>query len=623
MQYLFYGMSSLRLKIGSGYLILVLIILATSTFALLKFIQIQDTVAPILRATYQSTRIAENLLKSLEDQEHAVFSAVVEDPELYQGIYRAYFIENRDIFIYWLVLLKEAELTPQQAALKDSIISIDSLYNQRVDVFFTLLSQPRKRDLAHRYQKYVLRPIAEQLRNQCAQLLEANQGEMVKAEARIQRTTQEAIISMVITTLLSIILAITTSIRFTRSVIKPAEKLTHIVRRIGQGNLNQKIDVFTDDEIGLLSSEFNKMTERLRRYEEMNIHKLLAEKKKTETIVGSIAEPVVVTDTQGLLVLVNEAAMNLFSLTRNWEGRPIRDVVNDPKILPMIEKAMTQSNEQERREVLVTLKRNDIETYYRPHQTNINDTDGNPLFTVTIFHDVTRFKTLERMKSDFIATVSHELRTPLTSLAMGIDILIKELSGPLTAQQRELLTAAKDDIERLRKLVKDLLDLSKLESNQYELRKESVQFSQILENASRAVRLQFKEKNIEFQIAVPPTLPLLYADGEKITWVLTNLLNNALRYTEAGGRVTVTANVHNNHLLVSVSDTGEGIPEEYQEIIFDKFVQVKPSTATTPGSVGLGLAIAREIIENHKGSIWVESTVGVGSTFYFTLPLNG
>ncbi|MCX7983405.1 MAG: ATP-binding protein [Bacteroidetes bacterium] len=610
-------MQSLRLKIGAGYLILVSIGLATSIFALLKFIQLRKQVAPIIRVTYQNALAAENLIRSLDDQEHALLSAVIDDPELY----RAYFNDNRDIFINWLVRMKETAPTKFQNSLIDSIIATDSLYNQSAEVLFYYLVEKNDRRLGLKYQKFVLRPIAERLRNQCSRLLEENQAAMMSAEDRIYTITQEAIISMIIAIITSIVLSITTSIRFTRTVIHPAEKLTEIVRKIGQGNLNQKIDITTDDEIGVLSSEFNKMTERLRQYEEMNIHQLLAEKKKTETIVSSISEPVIVLDASGKLILINRAAATLFAIN-NWENKYPHEVLNDPKLINVLEQYLLPSPPLEQPDYLFSIERNGTTFFYRPHFTHIVDDSGTSLFTVFLFHDVTKFKTLEKMKSDFIATVSHELRTPITSLSMGIDVLLQNIAGTLTPQQHEILSTAKDDIERLRKLTSDLLDLSRFESKQYELQKELVNLSFIVENVSRTLRLQFQQKKIQFQNLIPETLPPVFADSEKLTWVFTNLLNNALRFTNSGGKITINAEKHNDNILVSVEDTGEGIPEEYHESIFDKFVKVKQATDTTPGSVGLGLAIAKEIIEKHNGKIWVKSKLGVGSTFFFTLPLN-
>jgi signal transduction histidine kinase len=248
------------------------------------------------------------------------------------------------------------------------------------------------------------------------------------------------------------------------------------------------------------------------------------------------------------------------------------------------------------------------------------DEYGHVQGVVTLLQDVTRFKDLDRMKSEFIATVSHELRTPLTSLSMGIDILSQEVVGSVNQRQKDLLVAAKDDSERLRKLVKELLDLSKLESGKYEMKKEFVDFRRLVADAVRPLRLPFEEKQIELALDIPENLPALSADSHQLNWVVTNLLSNALRWTDTGGKVQLTATEDHHVLYVTVADTGHGIPQESLETVFDKFVQLKSSTETTPGSVGLGLAIAREVVEAHGGRIWVESQIGVGSTFFFTLP---
>jgi PAS domain S-box-containing protein len=410
-------------------------------------------------------------------------------------------------------------------------------------------------------------------------------------------------------------------VRFIRSIILPAEKLTRSVRRISSGQLNQKIDLNTDDEIGELSREFNKMTERLRTYEQMNIQQLIAEKNKSETIVENIADPVIVTDEHGVLMLMNQAAAAVFDVRgSDWQGKLVREVVGNQSWAEMLELGGTKRIEQEHRDPLFAFTRNDLKLYFRPRQAHIVDEYGHVQGVVTLLQDVTRFKDLDRMKSEFIATVSHELRTPLTSLSMGIDILSQEVVGSVNQRQKDLLVAAKDDSERLRKLVKELLDLSKLESGKYEMKKEFVDFRRLVADAVRPLRLPFEEKQIELALDIPENLPALSADSHQLNWVVTNLLSNAIRWTDTGGKVQLTATEDHHVLYVTVADTGHGIPQESLETVFDKFVQLKSSTETTPGSVGLGLAIAREVVEAHGGRIWVESQIGVGSTFFFTLP---
>ena len=225
------------------------------------------------------------------------------------------------------------------------------------------------------------------------------------------------------------------------------------------------------------------------------------------------------------------------------------------------------------------------------------------------------------MKSEFIATVSHEFRTPVTSISMSVDILNQEILGPLTERQKELVTSAKEDCHRLTKLARELLQLAKIESGSIQLREEELQFKEVVDATLRPLQIQFQEKNVQLVADVPDGLPPLHADEQQITWVITNLVTNALKYTPAGGSVTVRGRRDGGGIRLEVQDTGLGIPAEYLSRIFEKFVQVKQTPDATPGSVGLGLAIARQIVQMYGGRIWAESEPGKGSTFAFVLPV--
>jgi len=223
------------------------------------------------------------------------------------------------------------------------------------------------------------------------------------------------------------------------------------------------------------------------------------------------------------------------------------------------------------------------------------------------------------MKSEFIATLSHEFRTPLTSINMSVDILNQEILGPLNKRQKELIDAAREDCHRLTRLARELLQLSKLESGKIEIHNEELDVAALIEFSLRPLLLQFQEKGVTLQRDIPATIPRIFADEQQISWVMTNLLTNALKHTEASGTVCIRVREENSALLVQVEDTGRGIPPDYLEKIFDKFVQVNMSGG--PGGVGLGLAIAKEIVELYGGRIWAESQPGKGSTFSFVLPL--
>lgn len=620
-------MRSLRYKIGLGYFVLVMIGLITSALAIYNFAELGNSVGKITSETNQSALTAENMVKALEEQEHFQLSSMID--EYFQlsktaneaELYRSYFNDSRDRFLFWYQKSKEGVAFSLQDKVLDSIFVAYKAYLQASDSLFQLVQSKKTQFIAKNYQKYIVRPIAQSLRDQCFHLIEVNQEAMAQTEASIKQTTENAALTIIFTSLASIVLSVFASVKFTRAILQPAEKLTETVRRISQGHLNQKIDITTDDEIGELSQEFNKMTERLREYEELNIHQLIAEKKKSEAIVASMPDPVLMTDEEGHLLLMNQAAEKVLEISENgWQGTPLQSLVKDEHWLKALSPHNIKEEEAARHELLLSIKQGESALYFRPRQTTIVDEYGKVQGVVILLQDVTRFKNLDSMKSEFMATVSHEFRTPLTSINMAIDILSQEVLGKVNVRQRDLLITIKDDCERLTKLVKELLDFSKLESGKYELKREMIDVKRLVEEALKPLRIQFRDKGIELLADVAEGLPGIPGDKQQLSWVIANLVSNAIRYTSPNGKVILKAQCADNGIKISVADTGRGIPAEVQGTIFDKFVQVKQPTDATPGSVGLGLAIAKEVVEAHGGKIWVESAMGEGSVFFFTLP---
>jgi NtrC-family two-component system sensor histidine kinase KinB len=272
---------------------------------------------------------------------------------------------------------------------------------------------------------------------------------------------------------------------------------------------------------------------------------------------------------------------------------------------------------------MLEFERDGKSLFFRPSVSTIAAGAGTAYGVLLILQDVTQFRELDRMKSEFIATLSHEFRTPVTSIGMSVDILNRGILGPLNDRQKELIDSARQDCVRLTKLARELLQLSKLESGRAQLRNEVLDPTVAIEKILRPLQVQFTEKGVVLETDLPASLPHLVADEQALASVLTNLATNALKHTDPGGTVTVRAREDGGALLVTVRDSGHGIPPEYLASIFDKFVQVKQASEATPGSVGLGLAIAKEIVEGYGGSIWAESEPGRGSSFHFRIPALG
>jgi signal transduction histidine kinase len=617
LQYIARAMKSLRYKIGLGYLALLCIIIVTSVVVLYNFSQVSNSVSRILIGNVQSVVAAESMVRAMERQENALFAMLTNRDTLSQTT----FATNRDEFLRWYKIATGSIALPSEPAILDSIITFYRHYLSATDTVRMLLQSTRTLQEAYRYQQRTLRPLINVLKQHCFQLLEVNQDGILATDRHVREISEHASTVVYITAVVSVLLSIGAAIQLTRSVVRPAEKLTQTVRRIAQGQLNQKIDITTDDEIGELSREFNKMTERLRRYEELNIAQLIAEKKKSEAIVESIADPLVVTDGANRLVLMNRQGAEILRIRINdWYNKPLGEVMQDEYWKQLLTGGALHESKIKEREPLLTLVKESKVFYFRPRQTTITDEKGEKQGVVTLFQDVTQFKNLDQLKSDFIATVSHELRTPLTSLNMGIDILTNEVLGPVNERQRDLLLTAKDDAERLTKLVKELLELARLESGQYRMAKESINLQELIETGLKPLRLPLREKQIDVEILVDEHVTELQGDAQHLSWVLSNLVSNALRYTEAGGKLRITVRQENGMVHFTVADNGRGIPSDALESIFEKFIQIKQDNDSTPGSVGLGLAIAKQVVEAHNGRIWVESEMGKGSKFHFTIP---
>jgi len=610
--------TSIRAKIIWTFAILVMLNLAASFWSMYNFYALGTTVAKILRENYQSVLAAENMVKSLERQDNALLAASEGEDVTRAGGYN----ENKDLFYYWYDQAVRWGALPTAPPLLDSIQSAYRAYATYADSMIARTQQGAFEE-AKEYYFSAVRLHSDELRELCFELFQMNQTAMVNAEARTHTIASQTAYGTMIASIIILLLSILATAWLTKVLIKPAEELTETVKQIGLGKLDLKIDVLSNDEIGHLSREFNKMTERLRKFEQMNIDKIISEKRKSEAIVESISDALIVTDVQMKILHINSVVADLFDCKEKAiMFLPVHSIIRDERIVGLIRAASSPDQSQaEQKEQILLLDRHDLQYYFRPKVTRIFDSEGSLYGVVTLLQDVTQFKELDRMKSDFIATLSHEFRTPVTSINMSVDILNQEILGPMNARQKELINSAKEDCYRLTKLARELLQLSKLEAGKLVLKNEELDIRDVIEFSLRSLQLQFQEKSVALTTEVGDALPTLLADEQQLSWVITNLVSNALKYTGAGGKVTVRARQDPDAVRIEVEDNGQGIAAEHLEKIFDKFVQVKRASDATPGSVGLGLAIAKEIVETYGGRIWATSEPGKGSTFSFVLPL--
>ena len=408
-------------------------------------------------------------------------------------------------------------------------------------------------------------------------------------------------------------------------ITKPIKELVVGVKNIARGNFQQRVNLPVGGGIELseLIASFNEMAEKLERYEEQNIEELTAEKAKLETLVSTIADGAVLLDTDLQVMLVNPTARHIFG----WEGKPVEGTnalycfpvpVQVELTRPLYQVARGELREEA--EFRITLTEPVNRTLRLLLNTVLDSSKENVKGVAMTVQDVTREAELNEAKSQFISNVSHELRTPLFNIKSFIETL-HEYGDELTeAERQEFLETANRETDRLTRLVNDVLDLSRLESCKiYHL--EAIDLAQPIEQILRTYRLNAKDKGIELLQEVEVDLPEVIGHYDLLLQVFANLVGNALKFTEAGGKVMIRASLHAPETVrVEIADTGIGIDQEDQNAIFERFFRVENRVHTLEGT-GLGLSIVRNIVQRHHSRVCLVSEVGVGTTFWLDLPV--
>lgn len=345
------------------------------------------------------------------------------------------------------------------------------------------------------------------------------------------------------------------------------------------------------------------------------------EKERIDNIVHNMTDGLVVVDPQGKILMVNPAAEALLGVSTQDIGKQIKDVVKDEHLLALVKNLHTQKKEVIAKDVELFSPNESTMRVLRASSAVVEDQNGKTVGMVAILNDITKQKEVERLKSDFVAKVSHEIRTPLIAMEKSLSLILSKTTGPLSEEQDKFLAITDRNLKRLSALINDLLDLSKLEAGKVALVREPVVIEKVIEEPILVFRNWAETKSIKIDKKIQEGLPQANIDANKIIQVINNLLGNAIKFTPDNGTITVEAVLRGDkEIEISVTDTGIGISEEELPKVFHKFYQVSGNLQTEIRGTGIGLAIAKEIVELHGGRIWVESQVGKGTRFIFTLP---
>ncbi|NLP36698.1 MAG: cell wall metabolism sensor histidine kinase WalK [Firmicutes bacterium] len=408
--------------------------------------------------------------------------------------------------------------------------------------------------------------------------------------------------------LLASVLAMLAGLYLSKTISLPLQQMNQAAMEVAKGNYRQQVKVTSSDEVGQLAQTFNHMALKLRQ----TIEALSQEKAKLENIMLCMNEGVIAIDRKGRILLANSQAQKLLQAQeQDLTGRKLVDLPADKEIGSLFFAVIARGEALS--EEFATTGGRMLSVQVSPLRRRQQIWGA-----VGILQDVTEVHQIEQMRRDFVANVSHELRTPMTSIQGFVEAILDGVVTDEKSRNRYLQIILAETV-RLNRLVSDLLDLSYLETGQLAWQLEPLNLLPLLTQAADKLQPQFRQQSLAFRLQVPDSLPPVLGNYDRIQQVLINLLSNAVAFTPSGGCITLSADDTGKQVRIAVTDTGPGIPQAEQHLVWQRFHKVDKARTRSLGGTGLGLPIVKQIVEAHGGSVGLKSTLGQGSTFYFTL----
>jgi signal transduction histidine kinase/HAMP domain-containing protein len=619
-----------RLRLGLSVIAAALAILAAGAVASLD--RLGGAVATILQENYASVIFCEDMKEALERQDSAALFAATGRRDIAEPM----LLHNRTIFAEALAG-EDRNIT--LAGEGDLVREIHARYEDYLRAVDRALALPQAEQLDAYFRE--LLPRFTTIKDRIQAVLRLNQANMEAEDHRAKDLARRMVRAGIAASVITVLFAVWFAFWLSRSIARPVEALTQSAREIGEGNLDVSVDRPDIAELVALSGAFNRMAERLRAYRESSLGELLAAKDLARATLACMLDPVIVLDPAGGVLLANEAAEAAFGVEVGAADELAAREVSIPEEIAAARDRVLSTGEAVLPRSLseaMHWRGAEGERYYLVRAAPLRTAPKDRPSAIVAAQDVTRFHRIDELKSDMVATVSHEFKTPLTSLRMATHLLLEPGTGPLTEAQRELVTTARDDTERLRAMVEDLLDVVRIEAEVGALHRVPVEPFGLLCEVADAHRTLARDKEVTLEVEPAAQQGLVELDPERLGIALANLVSNAIRHTPRGGRVVLSEARDDKTIRIQVRDNGEGIDPAMLPRIFDRAVTAgagprsspdgaagprssdAPASADGSGRHGLGLGIAREIVLQHGGDLLVESEPGKGSVFTLVVP---
>lgn len=461
------------------------------------------------------------------------------------------------------------------------------------------------------------------IRKDITELMQLNMN-AIQIKSGIANTTAENAIAVIsIAGTLCFLIAFTLMVNLPSNIANPIRELTFSIHQIAKQNYRERVRFEGNSEFGELAKSFNTMAEKLQEYSESRLDKILKGKKRIETLIDNMHDAVIGIDEDRKVLFVNDEALKISGLKKEqFVGKLIQDVAvgNDlvrDLIREIIDPQLQKKSEPELLKIFVEGKEN----YFEKEILDINvlptgEDSKRFIGQVIMLRNVTPFKELDLAKTHFMGTVSHEFKTPISSIQMGVQLLENDRIGNLNDEQQKLVVGIKEDTLRLLKITGELLNLTQLETGVVQLNIRPSEISKMVKSVIAANQSAADNKQINIKFKINKNVDFVNADYEKTSWVLSNIVSNAIRYSYEKSKIEINVEKEEDQIKFSVKDHGYGIEEQYLDKVFTRYFRIP---GTKADGTGLGLSISKEFIEAQGGEISVQSEIGEGSTFYFSL----
>ncbi|MEJ8800702.1 sensor histidine kinase [Pontibacter sp. H249] len=601
----------LKTKITLGYLTILVVLLAIGVYSVVNVNKLDKAASNILKDNLYTLQVGKHMISSLDKmqtaQQQLLFSDVT--PEVNTIVIR----ENIAVF--------KDNLRKEQGNVTEP--GEGELVNDMTEGFQSY-SALLNGDVDENTYYVELLPRYRLLRDQLDQMLSMNMDAMISKSDQAQQIAQQTRIYTLIALTVALLLTLGFLLTVPAAITKPINRIVDSIQAASQKDFSRQLPTKGRDEFSKVAKVYNSMLKKLKEFEFSNLNELLTEKKRMELLVQHLDEGILLLDHNLLVIEANPVACELLGLERKkLVGRQSQELENENNLYRELVKDIMIGRTADDHVLAVT--QGNEEAYYRKSTLEIvtyNELKEQSELTgyIVSLRNVSDFKRLDQAKSNFLATVSHELKTPLASMGYSLKLLQDQRVGETNTEQRYLIQTLKQETTRLQKIVGELIDVSRLESGNIQLKVQQAKVADIIHYAEEVISLQLLPKQLRLEVSIENQLTDVVADVEKTTWVLINLLSNAVRYSPEGDVITISTEDKEHEVLIKVHDNGPGIDPSNHNKIFQKFVQI-PGKEQYKGGSGLGLSISQEFIQSQGGSIWVESELGAGSTFIVSLPM--